>query len=96
MKSTEVHEALVGLVDAVSKKGDVFTVRRGFFYTHGMTSEKLWHAIQRRFPNAVLVEHTDQWKSFRGGADLRNSSHFCVKFTLAQVVSAGEHLRGGV
>lgn len=82
MKATQVHEKLVGIVDTVSKRGDTFTARRGFFYTHGNSSDKIAAAIQRLIPGAVIVDHEEIWKSFRGGAELRNSSHFCVKFRI--------------
>jgi len=65
-----------------SKKGDVFTVRRGFFYTHGKTSQDFVNDVLTAFPEAKVVDSGEVWKPFRGGASVTASSHWFVKFTV--------------
>lgn len=65
----------------VSKSKGVFTVRKSFFYRHGYTSTKLVEAVKAQFPNAVIVEHREIWKDFRGGDTVAQGSHWYVKFT---------------
>ena len=69
-------------VDTLSLKNGVFTARRGFFYTHGGSSEKLAARIQAALPQAVILDQGEVWKAFRGGASVANQSHWFVKFTL--------------
>lgn len=68
--------------DSYSKKGDVFTVRRGFFYTHGKDVTHLQNDVLAAFPEAKFVDSGEVWKPFRGGASTANSSHWFVKFTV--------------
>jgi hypothetical protein len=68
----------------VSRKSGVYTVRRGFFYTHGRTSQMLADHVLAVFPAATIIEHYEVWKPFRGGASVANNSHWCVKFTLPE------------
>jgi hypothetical protein len=71
----------MGIVDTVSHKNGVFTVRREFFYTNGYTSVKLAETIMAAIPGAEPIDHGEVWKPFRGGESTRNSSHWWVKFT---------------
>jgi hypothetical protein len=80
MKLQEMKEELNA--DTISKRGDVYTIRVEFFYTHGFTSEKLARRVIARFPNAEIVEHHENWAPFRGGANTYNSSHWMVSFKL--------------
>lgn len=80
-----VREALCGFADTVGKnKNGEIVVRRGFFYTHGMTSnefaENCLHLIRKTGLEPTLVEHNEVWKPFRGGASTANSSHFSATF----------------
>lgn len=81
-----VREKLAGIVDTVSVKhelnGDVFTVRRGYFYRMGASAEKLANTVKRIFPTATILDSGDHWAAFRGGASVAQGSHFYVKFTL--------------
>lgn len=81
MTTKDVREKLVGYVDTVSHKGGVFTVRRGFFYTHGNTAAKLANVIKTMIPTATIIDSGEVWKNFRGGASTRDGSHWWVKFT---------------
>lgn len=80
MTTTQV----AGLIhsDSVSKRNGVFTVRKGFFYRHGYTSDMLVDAIKALIPTAVIVDHGEVWKAFKGGAATAQSSHWFVKFTV--------------
>lgn len=71
-------------VDTVSVKNGVYTVRRGFFYPHGKTSQNLADRVLEVYPTATIIEHSEVWKPFRGGASIPNQSHWYVKFTLPE------------
>lgn len=86
MKTTEVQDKL-GYGCSVSVRKGVYTVRRGFFYRHDMDSQKLANTCEKAIPGCTIIDHGEVWKPFRGGAELRNSSHFWVKFTIAQTGS---------
>ncbi len=68
--------------DTVSMRDGVITIRRGFFYRMGGSSEKFAARVKEVFPNAEIIDHGEHWAAFRGGASVRNSSHWWVKFTL--------------
>jgi len=76
----EVKEKLSGLVDTVSQKNGIFTVRKGYFYRHGMSQEILAEKIKEIMPNVEIIDTEDHWASFRGGASVAQGSHFMVKF----------------
>ncbi len=82
----KVREACFGLADQIGrKKNGNITLRRGFFYTNGMSSSKLAASAIKRLQDigitATLVDHADVWKPFRGGSALRNQSHFYVELS---------------
>ena len=66
--------------DEVKVKGEVITLRLGFFYRHGNSSQKIAMAIKTAFPQAEIVGVGDIDKPFRGGASVSQSSHFLVLF----------------
>lgn len=67
--------------DTISKRNGVFTVRMGFFYSHGRTAENLVAAVKSALPTAVILDSGEVWKAFRGGASTANQSHWWVTFT---------------
>lgn len=70
----------------LSKSKGVFTYRRGFFYTHGVTPSKVQESLETRLTAAnlkfTMIENGEIWKPFRGGDPLAKSSHWFVKFTI--------------
>jgi hypothetical protein len=73
--------------DTLSQKDGVFTVRRGFFYTHGFTADGYAAKVQAVFPEATILEKGEVWKSFRGGASVvARQSHWFVKFSFAETL----------
>ena len=68
--------------DSYSRKGEIITVRDGFFYTLGKTTQNLIDKVLNAFPNANIIDSGEHWTSFRGGAPLNKSSHWFVKFSL--------------
>jgi hypothetical protein len=70
--------------DTYSLKNGIFTVRRGFFYTGGRTSEDFAQAVSAALPSATIVEHGEVWKAFRGGASTAQQSHWFVKFQVKE------------
>lgn len=73
--------------DTVSCKDGCFTVRRGFFYTHGKTAQDFANDVINAFPLAVIVSKGEVWRPFRGGATIAQGSHWYVKFTIAASIA---------
>ncbi|HQK30017.1 MAG TPA: hypothetical protein PLI58_07730 [Candidatus Syntrophosphaera sp.] len=69
-------------VDQVCKSGNVWTIRRGFFYRFGGSAEMYVEGVKKAFPNATILDSGEHWTDFRGGAPLAKSSHWFVKFIL--------------
>lgn len=66
--------------DSFSKKGDLYTYRKGFFYTHGNSAKIIAEKIKKAIPQVQIVSYRDNWKPFRGGAPLSQQSFFEVVF----------------
>lgn len=66
----------------ISKRGNVITIRKSFFYKHGFTTEMLEAKVLAKFPGATIVDSGEIWKAFRGGATIAQQSHWFVKFEL--------------
>ena len=82
MKTKEIKDILGHSFDTVSKYKGVFTVRRGFFYRHGGTTDKCVNTVLLKIPGVKIVDSGEIWKAFNGGALLKNQSHWYVKFTV--------------
>jgi hypothetical protein len=82
-KTTTAKDIRENLIcDSASKRGNVFTVRKGFFYTGGATAENFVARVKEAFPTAVVVDKGEVWKPFKGGASVAQQSHWFVSFTL--------------
>jgi len=81
MKMTVKQIRELGLADTVSHKEGVFTLRRGFFYRHGMDAEQYAAGVVAALPGAVVVGKGEVNKAFSGGASTANYSHWWVKIT---------------
>ena len=68
--------------DKISKKSGIFTVRKGFFYTHGYTAKKYRDAVKKALPDAQIIDYSEVWKAFKGGASIERQSHWFVKFKI--------------
>ena len=66
----------------VSYYKGVWTVREGYFYRHGRSEDKVALRVLGIFPEAKIVDKGDHWATFNGGASIKASSHFWVKFTV--------------
>ena len=66
--------------DYVSKRGDVVTVRRGFFYRFGGSADKFAELVKERIPCAEIIDKGEVSLPFRGGAPVSKQSHWWVKF----------------
>lgn len=86
MKTEEIRQLI--RADTLSKKGDIYTARRGFFYTSGGTSEAFANRIRDVIPSARILDHGEVWKDFKGGASVANQSHWWVKFKITTGVVA--------
>ncbi len=82
MNAKQIRTAIGGLVDTLSQKNGVWTARREFFYTHGVTAQQIADQITAVVPGAVVTETAEVWKPFRGGASTACSSHWLVRFTV--------------
>lgn len=62
----------------------IYTVRRGFFYKHGKSSEDYKVLVMAQAPaNAIFHSCGEVWKPFIGGAPVARQSHWWVKFSIA-------------
>jgi len=77
--ASQVGERIGG---EVTKRAGVFTYRRGFFYRNGVTSQDVVDMVKAAYPEAVVVDSGEVWRSFNGGASTAKSSHWWVTFTL--------------
>jgi hypothetical protein len=68
--------------DQITRKGEVWTARRGFFYRFGGSAEKYSEGVKKAFPDATILENGEFKAPFRGGAPISRSSHWFVKFTI--------------
>jgi hypothetical protein len=75
-------------MDTISRKDDVVTVRRSFFYRHGCDTGVIIERIKSIFPTAIIMEAEENWKPFRGGASVAAGSHWMVKFKLSSEVKS--------
>ena len=78
-------------VDLVSKnKAGNFIFRRGYYYRMGCDSDNLAAALLTQISNlgltAKLIEHGDQFTSFKPGVSVARNSHFYATFA----ITAGE------
>lgn len=85
----KVKDAVVGIADSVGKSriGSIM-VRRGYFYRHGMDSDKFEQAVTAAL-DKVGIKYTvknsgDHWAPFRGGASVAQSSHFYVELNIIE------------
>jgi len=65
-------------------KAGVYTVREGFYYTHGRSAEDLANEIKAAIPSAEIVDCCEIWKPFIGGAPIERQSHWLVRFKIDQ------------
>lgn len=90
MKTTQLKEILEGSVDVISKRKDIYQVKRSFFYRHGMDSDKLASNVKAAIEakdktvKVKLVDNGEHWHGFVGGAKSGSSqdSYFWVKFQI--------------
>ncbi len=68
--------------DKLTRRGDVFIYRRGFFYPHGQTAGKIADKMKESFPNMEITDYETVWKPFNGFAPVSRQSHFQVRFKL--------------
>ena len=80
MSLMELKELLA--MDSISKKGNIITVRKGFFYTRGRTVHDLIVDILLNFPAAQIVKSETRVKPFKGGGTISQNSHWRVSFIL--------------
>ena len=77
----QVRAVLEGHADSIGRNKDGHIVlRRGFFYTNGMSGEKFADSAMKHLAAAGIqtriVDTATIWKAFRGGASVAQGSHF--------------------
>lgn len=70
--------------DQVSKdKAGNFIFREEYYYRRGMDSLKFANRVKEALEsvglNVEIIDHGDHWAAFRGGANVKQSSHWWVK-----------------
>lgn len=74
--------------DQVTKRGDEFIGRWGFFYPHGNSADKIAARMKEVMPDIEITHTEDVWTPFNGFAPVSRQSHFQVRFKLTDHVSA--------
>lgn len=87
------ESAASGRIDGISasrKFPGEFTFMRGYFYTGGLDASKfgaqISNTLKQYFPEEMesgaiqYMSSENVWKPFKGGASIRNSSHFAATF----------------
>lgn len=73
-------------IDQVTRKGDLYTFRSGYFYRMGRDENKVAARISKALTahgyRHEIVDKGDHWAAFNGGASIARSSHFWVKIRL--------------
>lgn len=81
MKTQDVKIKLATVADQVTAHKDgTFTAKRGYFYRHGMTTEKFVEAIKANLPNIQVLEARDSFNPWP------RDSFFMVKFQIKEAV----------
>lgn len=83
----QVREVMGAWVDTVGRnKAGNIVLRRGFYFTNGMTASKLGQAAVKLLAEAgitaTMVDSFDIWKPFKGGASVAQGSHFYVELAI--------------
>ena len=84
----KVENILKSIVSSFSKRNGIYTVRRGYFYTSGKTTndfvDRISDVLKQEGVAFEIVDSGNHWAPFRGGASVCNQSHWYVKFSLIQ------------
>lgn len=83
LTAAQVKDMLSGF-NVVSKNKGTYKAKKSYFYTGGMTPEKLAEGIKKVFPDAEIINKGNQWRPFCGGAVAGGSkdSYMWVEFKL--------------
>ena len=79
------------MADTISKvkcEENTFVFRKGFFYRHGETAQNFANCILSQISNlgyiGIILNVNEFWKPFKGGASIRNQSHFMAKIKITR------------
>jgi len=64
----------------ISKRDGTIEIRRGYFYRHGMTTEKFENRILKEIPTAKIVDSGDNWQPWP------KDSYFWVRIQLTEPI----------
>lgn len=69
--------------DTISKnKNGNYIVRYSFFYTNRQSAEGKSLLVKSVYPNCTIITYGEKWKPFKGGASVKDQSHFYVEFKM--------------
>ena len=83
----KMTSALLGSItfadDITNHKEGSFTLRRSYFYTNGKTQKDFEKDVMSKLKkegySAAVIDSGNVWKEFKGGAAVKNQSHWWVK-----------------
>lgn len=92
MTANDVKLRIGGGVDSVTKRRptadrprrNVFVVRRGFFYRHGLTATTIVDRVRLAFPTAIILDSGEVDRPFNGASPIERSSHWWVEFQIPE------------
>ena len=75
-KKTKVRSALLMFGKVICRKDGSFTIKKGYFYSHGMTADKLAEQVKGALPRAKIISRRDHFNAWP------KQSWFQVDFTV--------------
>ena len=82
MKTKDIKEKLGHMVDVVSFRQGVFTVKKGYFWGASKDGSELRDKVVGKIPNIEVIDYGNHYHEFVGGARPGSSrdSYWWVKF----------------
>ena len=90
-------DGVIHSADQISRdKEGNFIFRKSFYYRHGISPDSYAHSIGAQLTDAgfdyEILDKGEHYAGFRGGASIKQSSHWWVKVQLLADTSAGDSL----
>jgi hypothetical protein len=87
-----IRDNVIGIDQISRAKDGSYVFRRGFYYKHGGSSEEFAGRLSSEFTKLGIshkvLGNGEEYKPFRGGASVKNQSHWWVKIRIDDANSA--------
>lgn len=84
MNPADVRRILATVVSTLSRRGNVYTAKKSYFWGATVCGAALADVIVHRIPQAKIIETGNHFKPFHGGAKRgsRQDSYLWCKFSI--------------